>query len=109
MTVIASDKSFVDYVTEQLAGAGSIHAKRMFGEYGLFCDGLFFAAICDNQFFVKITPAGKSSFPSLPKRPPYEGAKEYFLVEDVDDREQMTVLTRLTCESLRALPKKEEE
>ena len=37
---MATDRGFVEYVTEQLQGAGSVRAKRMFGEYGLFCDGL---------------------------------------------------------------------
>ena len=44
---MASHKAFVDYITEQLGGAGEIRAKPMFGEYGLYCDGQFFAVICD--------------------------------------------------------------
>ena len=35
---MASHKDFVDYVTEQLQQAGNVRAKRMFGEYGLFCE-----------------------------------------------------------------------
>lgn len=31
---MASHKAFVDYITEQLGGAGEIRAKPMFGEYG---------------------------------------------------------------------------
>ena len=78
----------------------------MFGEYGLFCDGVFFAVICDDQLFVKITPAGEVTFPHLPKAPPYEGARDYIWVEDVDDRETMTALTRLTCLALQDQPEK---
>lgn len=97
---MASDKGFVDYVAEQLGDAGSIRAKRMFGEYGLFCDGVFFAVICDDQLFIKITPQGEVAFPHLPKAPPYEGAQDYILVEDVDGWETVTALTRLTCLAL---------
>lgn len=98
---MASDRGFMEYVSEQLEGAGSIRAKRMFGEYGLYCDGTFFAVICDNQLFLKATREAEAAFPGLPKVPPYEGAKDYLLAENLDDREQMTALVRVTCEALR--------
>ena len=101
---MASHRDFVDYVAEQLREAGVIRAKRMFGEYGLYCDGIFFAVICDDQLFVKRTPQGEEAFPNLPKAPPHAGAKDYILVEDVDDRETMAALVRLTCLAL--APKK---
>ena len=103
---MASHQDFVDYVAEQLACAGVIRSRKMFGEYGLYCDDVFFAVICDDQLFVKITPAGEAAFSHLPKAPPYEGAKDYIWVEDVDDRDIMTALTRLTCLALQAQPKK---
>ena len=103
---MASHKNFVDYVSEQLREAGAIRSRKMFGEYGLYCDEVFFAVICDDQLFVKVTPAGEAAFPQLPKAPPYEGAKDSFLVEDIENREQMTELTRITCEALKSKPQK---
>ena len=103
---MASHQDFVDYVSEQLSGAGAIRSRRMFGEYGLYCDDVFFAVICDDQLFVKITPQGEAAFPDLPKAPPYEGARESFLVEDVEDRGQLTTLTQITCEALRSRPQR---
>ena len=103
---MASHQDFLDYVTEQLRGAGAIRSRKMFGEYGLYCDEGFFAVICDDQLFIKVTPAGEAAFPHLPKAPPYEGAKDSFLVEDVDDRDTMTALTRITCLALQNQPKK---
>ena len=101
---MASHKDFVDYVAEQLREAGSIRSRKMFGEYGLYCNDIFFAVICGDQLFVKITPQGERAFPNLPKAPPYEGARDYFWVEDVENREQMTELTCITCEALRSKP-----
>ena len=75
---MASHPNFVDYVSEQLREAGAIRSRKMFGEYGLYCDDVFFAVICDDQFFVKVTPQGEAAFPDLPKAPPYEGAKDSF-------------------------------
>lgn len=101
---MASHPDFVNYVAEQLRDAGTIRSRKMFGEYGLYCDEVFFAVVCDDQFFVKVTPQGEAAFPNLPKAPPYEGAKDSFLVEDVEDREQMTQLTRITCQALKSKP-----
>ena len=46
---MASHQDFVDYVVEQLREAGAIRSRKMFGEYGLYCDDVFFAV--DDQFF----------------------------------------------------------
>lgn len=103
---MASHQDFVNYVAEQLREAGTIRSRNMFGEFGLYCDEVFFAVICDDQLYVKITPQGEAAFPHLPKVPPYKGAKDSFLVEDVEDRARMTELTRITCEALKNTPQK---
>ncbi|MCI9602365.1 MAG: TfoX/Sxy family protein, partial [Lachnospiraceae bacterium] len=91
----------VPYVTEQMKDAGEITCRKMFGEYGVYCDGKIFALICDDQLFLKITKEGRKICPDLQEALPYEGAKPYFLVEELDDRELMT---RLVQETVKALP-----
>lgn len=103
---MASHADFVNYVVEQLREAGEIRSRKMFGEYGLFCNGVFFGVICDDQFFVKITPQGEAAFPDLPKAPSHEGARDSFLLEDVEDREKITELVRITCEALKTKPQR---
>lgn len=98
---MASHPDFVAYVVEQMRGAGSIRARKMFGEYGLFCDGTFFGVICDDQLFIKLTPQGEAAFPGLPKAPSHEGASDSFVIEDVDEPAIAVELTRITCEALR--------
>ena len=97
---MASQQAFVEFVVDQLQEAGDIASRKMFGEYGLYCDGKFFAMICDNQLFVKITDRGRNRFPDLPEAAPYPGAKPHFLVENVDNRELLTALTTATCQAL---------
>ena len=97
---MASRLEYVQYVAEQLSGAGEITYKKMFGEYGLYCDGKIFANVSDDQLFVKITEAGRRLFPGLPEAPPYPGAKDDFLIENVDDRDFLTALTLTTCQAL---------
>lgn len=97
---MASSSDFAEYVCERLSGSGEIVSKKMFGEYGLYCDGKFFALICDNQLFIKITPAGEALLPDCPQAPPYEGARPYFLLEDLDDADFLCNVARVTCAEL---------
>lgn len=97
---MASNPEFVQYVADNLSGAGLITYRKMFGEYGMYCDGKIFALICNNQLFIKITEAGKKMQPTLPQAPPYEGAKDYFLMEDIDDSVFLTDFVIATCKEL---------
>lgn len=97
---MASQQEFVQYIAEQLRDAGYISSRKMFGEYGLYCNGKIFALVCDNQLFVKITDAGRKLCPELVEAPPYAGAKNYFLIDDVDERDVLAALVSATCEEL---------
>lgn len=97
---MASSMEFVEYAAEQMREAGNITYRKMFGEYGVYCDGKIVALICDDQLFVKITKAGARVWEGLEEVPPYEGAKPYFLIEDVENREKLTEFILATCEEL---------
>ena len=91
---------FVEYIADQLSDAGSITYRKMFGEYGMYLDGKIFALICDDQLFIKITEAGKQLAPDMGTAPPYEGAKPYFLFEDIDNKEFLAEFVLATCKEL---------
>ena len=57
---MASQQGIVDYIVEQARGGGGVSAKRMFGEYGLYCDGKMVAMVCDDALFVKPTAGGRA-------------------------------------------------
>ena len=86
---MASSLSFVEFVEEQMSGAGTITHRRMFGEYGLYCDGKYFGVVCGGRALVKITPAGEALLPNCPRGIPYEGGGE-----------KLAELVRLTCAAL---------
>lgn len=94
-----SKPELVQYIADQMSGAGTITYRKMFGEYGVYCNGKIFALICDDQLYIKITEAGKKQA-DLPTAPPYEGAKPYFRIENIDDREFLTALVSETCNEL---------
>ncbi len=57
-------------------------------------------------FFGKATDSAKALLPSAPSEPPYEGAKEMLLVEDVDDKELLQRLFERMYDELPALRRK---
>lgn len=94
---MASDLQFVEYVRDQIGGAGPISFRKMFGDYAVYCNGKVVALVCDNQFFLKPTQAGRSRLGKATEAPPYPGAKPYFLIrEALDDREEISALVRAT-------------
>jgi TfoX/Sxy family transcriptional regulator of competence genes len=97
---VASSLDFVEYVCGQISQAGNIAYKKMFGEYAIYCNGKVIGLICDNQFFVKKTTAGKILFPAGEEAPPYAGAKPYLVIDCLDDREFLTDFIAKTCDSL---------
>lgn len=98
---MASDQDFVDYVRDQMGGAGPISARMMFGEYALYLEGKVVALVCDNQLFVKPTPGGRAFIGQVTEGLPYPGAKPQFLVtEQLDDREWLSRLIRITYAEL---------
>jgi len=99
---MATDQSFIDFLVDQMAEAGAITFRKMFGEYAIYCGGKVVALVCDNQLFVKPTEAGKAHIgPDIVEAPPYPGAKMYFLIEDqFEDREWISDLIRITAKDL---------
>lgn len=97
---MASNIDFVQYIADQCSGAGEITVKKMFGDYGIYCDGKIFGLVCDDCFYVKPTESGRALLRSIDLRPPYEGAKDYFYIGDVDDHDYLSTLVRVTCNEL---------
>ena len=99
---MASQQSTVDFLVEQMARAGTISAKKMFGEYGIYCDGKMVAMVCDDELFVKPTTAGKEFVGECPEKPPYPGAKPCLLIaaEKWDEGEWLSQLIQVSAAGL---------
>lgn len=103
---MASKQSTADYIVDQMAGAGVVSSKKMFGEYGLYCDGKMVALVADDQLYVRPTVAGRSFIGTPEEAPPYPSAKLHFLIagDRWDDCEWLSELIRITSREL-PLPK----
>jgi TfoX/Sxy family transcriptional regulator of competence genes len=97
---MASDIQFVEYVCSQISGAGHATYLKMFGEYGIYINGKIIALICDDQFFLKITEAGRKIIRESIEAPAYPGSKPFFLIEDLEDRDYLTDLITATYKEL---------
>jgi TfoX/Sxy family transcriptional regulator of competence genes len=103
---MASDKSFIEFIVDQMGDAGFISYKKMFGEYAIYCEGKVVALVCSNQLFVKPSESGRSYIGNIIEVSPYPGAKKYFLIEDAfEDREWIGGLIKITAKEL-PIPKK---
>ncbi|HEY9551617.1 MAG TPA: TfoX/Sxy family protein [Prevotella sp.] len=106
---MASNRDFVEFVADQCAKAGEITFRQMFGEYGIYCNGKIFGLVCDNRLYVKVTPAGAALLSHPVLLPPYEGAKDYYYIEDVDDADRLSLLVCETCKLLPAPKNKQKK
>jgi len=97
---MASRQGIVDFIVEQMADAGAVSAKKMFGEYGLYLSGKLFGLVCDDQLFIKPTPGGRSFLgKGIAEAAPYPGAKPCFLIagEAWEERAWLSALARITA------------
>jgi len=100
---MASDLDFVRFAVDQMAGAGALSYRKMFGEYAVYCDGKVVALICDNQLFIKPTEPGRAFIGDVVEAPPYPGARLSFLIEEqLEDRDWMRELIARTVAALPA-------
>ena len=93
---MASGKETAEYILDQIAGAGDVSARKMFGEYGLYCDGKFIGLICDNELYIKPTAAGRSFIGNPTETPPFPGAKPWLLISGdiADDADRLCDLIK---------------
>lgn len=100
---MASDRKTVDFIVDQMSGAGTVSAKPMFGEYGLYYDGKMVGIIGDNQLFIKPTARGRVFALGAEEVPPYPGAKPYLVIKP-DRWDDSDWMTELVCISGADLP-----
>lgn len=98
-------REYLDFILDQLSGLENLTCRMMMGEYIIYYRGKIAAYVCDDRLLVKPVESAKRMLPVAPFEPPYEGAKDMILIEDVDDREFLQELFEAMYEELPA-PKK---
>jgi DNA transformation protein and related proteins len=89
---------FVEFVLEQMASAGQVRARRMFGGYGIYLDEHFVAIVLNEKLFLKANDSTQPEFEARGLKPlvfrmkSKQIAAQYFEAppEVFDDPEEMT-------------------
>ncbi len=61
--------AFVSELCDTLAPLGDVRARRMFGGYGIHCDGLTFALVADDILYFKVDDANRPAYEALGLEP----------------------------------------
>lgn len=99
---MASSRTYLDFVLEQLSELGEITYRPMMGEFLLYYRGRIVGGIYDDRLLVKPVHAAKAYLPDAPSAIPYAGAKAMLLVEDLEDRGHLAGLLQAMYEELPA-------
>lgn len=103
---MATTRSTIDFLLDQLAALGAASTKKMFGEYCLYLAGKPVGLVCDDQLYLKPTQAGKRKLAKVIEGAPYTGAKPHLLItpDQWEDAEWLCDLVRGTDREL-SMPK----
>ena len=96
---MATTREYKDFILEQLKLLDNITCKSMMGEYLLYYNGILFGGIYDDRLLVKIVDSNKKY--NMQESIPYESAKPMYLVDDVDDQEELRNIVLDTCKDLK--------
>lgn len=81
-----------------------VRARKMFGEYALYCNEKVVALVCRDELVVKATAGGEALAPDLEYMSAYPGAKPGLHVprDRWDDSTWLATLIRTTADALPA-------
>lgn len=83
---MATRKEYLAFILDQLSDVDGITHRQMMGEYIIYMREKIVAYLCDDRLLVKPVPSAVQLMPNAIYEPPYEGAKDMLLVDNVDDR-----------------------
>ena len=105
---MATKQSTVDFILDQLVSLHAVSARKMFGEYALYCEGKVVGLVCDDTLYIKITEQGKLFVGKYYQEGiAYLGAKPSMVIDGdrIEDRDWLSELIRITSSNI-PLPKK---
>lgn len=102
---MATNKEYLAFILEQLSEVDDITYRQMMGEYIIYQNSKIAAYLCDDRLLVKPVPSAEAMLPNALREPPYDGAKDMILVEQVEDKQFLTKLFNAMYNEL-PVPKK---
>lgn len=78
---MACSNEYIDFICSQLAGAGVVRARKMFGDYCIYVDEKAVLLACDEIAYVKKHDAISGLMQDAEVGFPYDGAKEHYILD----------------------------
>jgi len=76
-----SNNHYVDYILDILSPIGGIKARKMFGGYRIYKNGIFFALIAEDVLYFKVDDSNRADYESHGSKPfTYEGKSKKTVV-----------------------------
>lgn len=95
---MATTKEYKEFAMQCFSKIGNITIRPMMGEYLLYYKGLLFGGIYDSRVLVKMVDNNKKY--NMEEALPYKGAKNMYLVDNIEDVETLKSVILDTCEGL---------
>ena len=103
---MAVSDEYLTYVLEQLEGLGPVHARKMFGGAGIYCQRVMFALVADDVLYMKVDDANRADFEAVGMAPfqPFpdkSSVMSYYEVpaDVLEAREQLTAWAHKALEA----------
>ena len=97
---MASSKTYLDFILEQLSELQDIRYRAMMGEFIIYYRDKIVGGIYDDRLLVKAIPSAIAYMPNASYELPYQGAKEMLLVDEVDNKAFITGLFNVMYDEL---------
>lgn len=95
---MATTKEMKDYILEQFYLLEDVTARSMMGEFLLYYKGVLFGGIYDGRVLIKITDTNTKF--NLKSEIPYKNAKPMYMIEDIENAENIKEIVLATCDGL---------
>ena len=96
---MATGKSYLEYIRDQLSDVPEVRFRPMMGEYLLSVSGTLIGGLYDDRLLLKPAETVLALLPDAPREKPYEGGRDMLLVEDTDDRELLAAVLLAAAEA----------
>ena len=103
---MASHKSYLDYILDQLSDLEEISYKPMMGEYIIYYRGKVIGGIYDDRFLLKPVKSVLELMPDARFELPYDGAKQMLMPDNIEDTEFLKTVVKAIYNEISVAKKK---
>lgn len=91
---MASSKSYLNFILNQLSELENITYRAMMGEYIIYYNEKIIGGVYDDRLLVKPVRSALAYMKNIEYGKPYDGAKEMLMVNNVDDKQYLVGLVK---------------